>query len=300
MERNKNAIMSNQSTEKALRIMEYLASCGRPMRLLDISEALEINPSTAGRFLNALINCGYVMQDPETLRYSMTYKICRIANMINVENDVKIQQITHPYLEQISEIFDESSCVSIERDMEMVYIDVYTGRGRALMSRQRIGNTAPMHCTGNGKLCLLNYSGRAAGPADLPAGTAAVHGVYADHKGGADGASGGDPARSATPATKECEIGMRCLAYPIRDYTRRIIGGISITGPSSRLNSEVLMNKAHYLQNRGGGDFLQAWVLERLNASPRIKSAAADCGGAFCPLIALIVAHFEEDVNNQN
>ena len=47
---------------------------------------------------------------------------------------------------------------------------------------------------------------------------------------------------------EECEIGMRCLAYPIRDYTRRIIGGISITGPSSRLNSEVLMNKAHYLQ----------------------------------------------------
>ena len=130
MERNKNAIMSNQSTEKALRIMEYLASCGRPMRLLDISEALEINSSTAGRFLNALINCGYVIQDPETLRYSMTYKICRIANMINVENDVKIQQITHPYLEQISEIFDEflkSGDISAILISEQMLIDIDIG-----------------------------------------------------------------------------------------------------------------------------------------------------------------------------
>ena len=248
MERNKNAIMSNQSTEKALRIMEYLASCGRPMRLLDISEALEINSSTAGRFLSALVNCGYVMQDPETLRYAMTYKICRIANMISMENDVKIQQITHPYLEQISEIFDESSCVSIERDMEMVYIDVYTGRGRALMSRQRIGNTAPMYCTGNGKLCLLNYSEeqldrliRQRGLPQLTEYTLTTKKALMERL---------EEIRKAGYACdeEECEIGMRCLAYPIRDYTRRIIGGISITGPSSRLNSEVLMNKAHYLQ----------------------------------------------------
>lgn len=248
MERNKNAITSNQSTEKALRIMEYLASSGRPMRLLDISEALEINSSTAGRFLNTLVNCGYVMQDPETLRYSMTYKICRIANMISVENDVKIQQITHPYLEQISEIFDESSCVSIERDMEMVYIDVYTGRGRALMSRQRIGNTAPMHCTGNGKLCLLNYSEEQLdeyiAQRGLPRFT--EHTLTTKE----ELMARLDIIRKAGYACdeEECEIGMRCLAYPIRDYTRRIIGGISITGPSSRLNSEILMDKAHYLE----------------------------------------------------
>ena len=155
------------------------------------------------------------MQDPETLRYAMTYKICRIANMISMENDVKIQQITHPYLEQISEIFDESSCVSIERDMEMVYIDVYTGRGRALMSRQRIGNTAPMHCTGNGKLCLLNYSEeqldrliRQRGLPQLTEYTLTTKKALMERL---------EEIRKAGYACdeEECEIGMRCLAYPI-------------------------------------------------------------------------------------
>ena len=105
-----------------------------------------------------------------------------------------------------------------------------------------------MHCTGNGKLCLLNYSeeqlDRLICQRGLPRFTeytlttkeALMERLEEIRKVG------------YACDEEECEIGMRCLAYPIRDYTRRIIGGISITGPSSRLNSEVLMNKAHYLQ----------------------------------------------------
>lgn len=40
----------------------------------------------------------------------------------------------------------------------MVYIDVASNPEQTLMSLQRVGNVSPMHCTGNGKLLLLNYS----------------------------------------------------------------------------------------------------------------------------------------------
>ena len=37
---------------------------------------------------------------------------------------------------------------------------------------------------------------------------------------------------------EECELGARCLAAPIRDYTGQIVAGVSISGPISRMTME--------------------------------------------------------------
>ena len=148
--------LSNQSTEKALAILELLAQSSEPVRLRDLSRTLSINASTALRFLTTLQNCGYVEQEADTQRYYLTYKICRLANQVS--SHTQLQSITHPYLQRLSEQFEEVLCVSVERDMTMVYVDVASGPEQTLMSLQRVGNTSPMHCTGNGKLLLLNYT----------------------------------------------------------------------------------------------------------------------------------------------
>ena len=139
--------LSNQSTEKALAILELLAQSSEPVRLRDLSRTLSINASTALRFLTTLQNCGFVEQEADTQRYYLTYKICRLANQVS--SHTQLQSITHPYLQRLSEQFEEVLCVSVERDMTMVYVDVASGPEQTLMSLQRVGNTSPMHCTGN-------------------------------------------------------------------------------------------------------------------------------------------------------
>ena len=37
---------------------------------------------------------------------------------------------------------------------------------------------------------------------------------------------------------EELDIGVRCAGAPIRDYTRRIIGAVSVSGPSMRFSDE--------------------------------------------------------------
>ena len=37
---------------------------------------------------------------------------------------------------------------------------------------------------------------------------------------------------------EELDIGVRCIGAPIRDYTRRIVGALSISGPTMRLTDE--------------------------------------------------------------
>ncbi|HTY21204.1 MAG TPA: IclR family transcriptional regulator, partial [Geobacteraceae bacterium] len=42
---------------------------------------------------------------------------------------------------------------------------------------------------------------------------------------------------------EELDLGVRCIGAPIRDYTRRIVGAISISGPSMRLTDERIENE---------------------------------------------------------
>jgi DNA-binding IclR family transcriptional regulator len=37
---------------------------------------------------------------------------------------------------------------------------------------------------------------------------------------------------------EELDLGVRCVGAPIRDYTRRVVGAISISGPSMRLTDD--------------------------------------------------------------
>ena len=71
-----DAISSNQSSEKLLKLLEFLSTQGEPLRLIDIAKALDMNSSTVLRFLTTLINNDYVAQEPETSKYYLTYKLC--------------------------------------------------------------------------------------------------------------------------------------------------------------------------------------------------------------------------------
>jgi DNA-binding IclR family transcriptional regulator len=42
---------------------------------------------------------------------------------------------------------------------------------------------------------------------------------------------------------EECEIGMRCVAVPVYNYTGHIIAGMSVTGPAVRMSMEIIAEK---------------------------------------------------------
>lgn len=228
----------NQSAEKTMRILELLANSGHPMRLLDISTALELNPSTASRFLSTLNAMGYVEQEQEFSRYYLTYKLCRIAN--NIQNNLSLNTCASPYLHRLALDLGESVCLAIEESQQVVYIDVASGPDQIVKGMQRIGRIAPLHCTGIGKLLLLNYT-----YADL----VNLHNQKDFTRFTANTITDIDSLFQCLETARrngyalddeECEIGARCVALPIYDYTNNIIAGFSVTGPASRITDAFI------------------------------------------------------------
>ncbi len=228
----------NQSAEKTMRIIEFLAECRRPMRLLDIAANLELNTSTTLRFINTLAALGYVGQEPATSKYFLTYRICSISNKIYSKTGLR--DIVSPYLKELAVKARESVCLAVEQNRQVVYIDVADGPDQMVKGMQRIGNIAPLHCTGIGKLLLLNYTENELEELIAEKGLIKYteHTITTKEK----LLKELEQVKKAGYAfdNEECELGARCVAFPIYDFTQKIIAGFSITGPVNRITEEFI------------------------------------------------------------
>ena len=228
--------IKNQSVEKVFQIIEVMASDKGPMRLQDISLKSQLSTSTVLRLLHTLVTYNYVKQNSETLKYSLSMKFCQIGNSIS--SQISIRDIVNPYLIELSKKCHESTCLAIEEDMMVVYIDAIEGPDKMLRTMQRIGKRAPLHSTGVGKLLLLNYNEDGLkdfvdkkGLVKLTSNTiTTLDGLIDELK----------KIRSLGYAfdNEECELGAKCLAAPIRDYTGKVVACMSVSGPISRFTLE--------------------------------------------------------------
>jgi DNA-binding IclR family transcriptional regulator len=236
---------SNGSVEKLIRVLELLARQTKPLRLRDFAEIAEMNSSTALRYLTTLQRSGYVAQEKDSGCYYMTMKICALAGLVSSHSEVK--QICAPYLRSLSQIFTESVNLSIEQDMQLLYIDVINGKAQMLTTVQRIGNTAPLHCTGSGKLFMLDYDDAqldqyiaVKGLVALTEKSITKREVLAEEleRIGSVGYAWDN---------EECSLGARCIAAPIRGYTGKVVASVSVSGPISRMQDSFIYERLPFL-----------------------------------------------------
>jgi len=234
----KKLAKKNQSVEKAFQIIEYMAKSKGALRLHDIAVGVGLPESTALRFLNTMLNFGYVTQNPESLKYSLTMKFCWLGGLVRAQ--ASFTDIVRPYLEELAEKCEESACIAVEQDMSVVYIDVVDGPDNMLKTLQRIGHIAPMHSTGVGKIMLLDYDEakldkliKEKSLISLTKNTITTKEKLLEEL---------ERVRKLGYAmdNEECEIGAKCIAAPIRDYTGKIVAGVSISGPATRMTPEKI------------------------------------------------------------
>ncbi|MDL2319386.1 IclR family transcriptional regulator [Eubacteriales bacterium OttesenSCG-928-A19] len=241
MKGNAGAV-SNQSAAKTLAVIEHLAARdNQPQRLQDIAGELSMSASTAFRFLQALAASGYVQQDPASSRYFLTTKICSVAH--SVSSNIHLHDLALPIMKALAADWGESVCLAIEQDMTVVYVGVVQGPDQMLRTMQHIGNRAPMHCTGVGKLLLLNYTEDEIDTLIARKGLPALTGNTLTTREALIAELAAVRDRDCAYDNEECEIGARCIAVPARDYTKRVVAALSVTGPIFRMTDDRLRER---------------------------------------------------------
>ena len=224
----------NKTLLRALAIIELLSHSKPKLRLQKIAEETGMPEPTALRLLSTLIANKYVQQDPDTKQYFMTFKIPYLGQLIS--SKMSIRDIARPYLQELSDLCHESSCLVVEQDSEALYVDYAEGPNSMLRTLHLIGKVAPLHCTGVGKILMLNYSEKDIDQYIENIGLTPLTNNSIDNK--EELITELKKIRDLGYAIddEECEEGVRCVAAPIIDQMGSAIASISVTGPVSRMS----------------------------------------------------------------
>ena len=136
-------------------MIELLADRGA-MSLAELAAGLSLNKSTAHRVASSLQYMGYLRQDPENLRYELTFRIVGLAEQVRSNTDIlgKIR----PHLTHLAERSGETVHLVRREGCDMVYIDKVESSANSVRMISRIGSTIPIYRSGVGKAVAARLS----------------------------------------------------------------------------------------------------------------------------------------------
>ena len=218
--------------------IEYLAQSG-PTGLQDLSNELGLNKSTVHRILNSLICMDYVRQDAETLKYSLSFKFCRISNQILAQNS--LIDIARPYIKQLAELSGETVHLVQIDHIHAVYIDKVESPRNSVRLVSMVGKSIPLYCSGVGKAML----------ADMP--DEKIRSVWEQSEiRKMTEYTITDPARFQEEIreirrngyaldNEENEPGVRCIAVSLRSFQGKPSYALSISAPKDRMSDSRIL-----------------------------------------------------------
>jgi len=144
------------TVNKALTILPILTLEKGGMGMMELSKRIGLNRSTVYRLVSALMESGFIRQDPVTQKYSLGLKIVELAGHILAEMDVR--EIARAHLQKLARLSGETIHLSImNKDgaggYEIVYIDKVEG-SEAVGLLTRVGKSFPAYLTAMGKALL--------------------------------------------------------------------------------------------------------------------------------------------------
>ncbi|HHX04016.1 MAG TPA: IclR family transcriptional regulator [Tissierellia bacterium] len=224
-----------KSVEKAFQVIDYLSESSEGKGITEISQAMNSRVSATYHLVNTLKELGVVHQNPATKKYKLGLKLWQIGMRAYHQNE--LAKILLPYLRKLREMTGETVNLTVLEGKEIVYI-AQAESEHLLKMFTRIGATAPLHCTGAGKI-LLAYlpeqkQKQLLDTIDLTRYTSKT---IVDRN---------ELMQELAKIKKqgygrddeEREEGVRCVGAPVFGPDRQIISCISISGPKERFSEE--------------------------------------------------------------
>lgn len=227
-----------QSLDRAFDIMECLCSArdGLPIHML--TERTGLHKSTIHRMLAAMVARGYVRKDENTGNYCMTTRLYALSGQV-VEN-LDLVQVARQPMEELCRAVGETVHLVVPEGADIVYVHKVEAEVGAIRMFSRIGTRRPMYCTGVGKAIMACLSDD---EVDAIWKQSEIE-PYTPHT-----IVTRDRLRDVLAAVRrrgcafdneENELGVRCIAAAIHDYTGRPCGALSISAPILRMSDSYL------------------------------------------------------------
>lgn len=117
-----NSNTTNQSTVAAFAILEEMVGHSENVRVTDIAATLGMPRARVFRYLQTLMQLGYVQQDPLTDRYRLTLKLFHLGQAI--ADGTQLTSVARPIMAGLRNTVRQTVTLSIPEDVGMRVIEI--------------------------------------------------------------------------------------------------------------------------------------------------------------------------------
>lgn len=142
--------MGVKSAVRVLQIFEHLFGFPNGLTAKELSEQLEIAPSSTHALLKTLSERDYLIEDVYK-RYTLGPKLIHLGQ--NAESYLDINKVVIPHLNFLMKRLEETIFMAILSHEEIVYV-AKINNNRTITTNANLGSRKPIYCTGLGKAFL--------------------------------------------------------------------------------------------------------------------------------------------------
>ena len=226
-----------KSADRALQVLEYLATVPDGATFSDIARALSMPKSSTHELLAVMSERSFLEFTPETKSYRIGIRTWELGQAFISHRDLLTE--ARPVIVSIAARLDETVQISVLDGLEEVYLD-RVDSSQPLRVQAIVGSRAPAHSTALGKVLLSDRR---------------ESDILGDLR--------GRKLRALTPHTitsaealidelrwvrlmgfavddQQRALGLRCVAVPIRDHSGSIVAAMSVAVPITRGSADEL------------------------------------------------------------
>jgi len=245
-----------QSLAKGLRVLSAFTAEQPELLLSEVARRADVDNATAFRFLNTLVQLGYVAKVPGTRRFRLTLKPLELG--FNAIARMDLRDITRPLLRSLVGTVNEAASFGILENTEVVYIERVQAGLIRLGVDVRVGTRIPAYYSAIGHVimahmprdqvrALLEASSRVKLTPKMQVSIAQIERKI-------------DQARKRGYTVSDGDIakGLRILAVPALDSSGSALGSLSVAAPSMRMPLEQFVESALAPLQQVAQDFRRA------------------------------------------
>jgi DNA-binding IclR family transcriptional regulator len=220
-----------QSLDRGLTILRAVALSKQPISLGELSELLKIDRSSAFRLAQTLRRRGFLSCPPGRKDYILGPAMWTLSHQYDWSK--MLVRVAHQQLKLIANELNETAHLAVREGKSALFIDSAHANHVIAVAGQT-GELVPLYCTAHGKALLADADERDLtsqfGPGPLqrytPSSISNIKALAVE--------CAAIKKRGFATDEAEYNLGMRCVAAPIRMTDGSIVGSIGISAPESR------------------------------------------------------------------
>jgi DNA-binding IclR family transcriptional regulator len=224
------------SVATAVRLMKAFSEEQVEIGISDLARRLGVAKSTVHRLAVTLVADGMLERNPDSGKYRLGIALFRLGSL--VRRRMILSNEARPLLRELREKVNETVHLAVLDGNEIMYVYNLEST-QAIRMRSDVGVRKPAYCTAEGQAILafqppdvVERVVRAGLPVRTPQ---TITDATALRK-----VLDGIRQRGCAIEDQESEIGMRCVAAPLRNDTGEVVAAIGLAGPVSRLSKKAL------------------------------------------------------------